>query len=627
MNASTAPFRKVRLGTRETEIEHRPNGEIILRSPHALGLYPERLTEKLLYWAKAVPDRTFLARRGPDGAWRKLSYAEVLTKVRSIGQALLDRGLTPDRPVAILSENGIEHALLALAAMHVGIPYTPISAPYSLVSTDFGKLRYVLNLLTPGLVFAAHGEKYARAIAAAVPADTEVVVAEAPPTDRATTPFATLEATTPTAAVDAAYRAITPDTIGKILFTSGSTGMPKGVINTQRLMCSNLTMILAALPFVADGPPVIVDWLPWNHTFGGNHNFGLMLYTGGTFYIDDGRPVPGGIKETVRNLREIAPTVYFNVPRGYEELIPFLRDDEAFRKHFFSKVSMLFYAGAGLSQPVWNALEELAVQTIGERIMIITGLGATETGPSSMFANWPGGRSGLLGLPVPGVELKLAPVEDKMEARFRGPNITPGYWRQPELNEKAFDSEGFYRIGDALKFVDPAKPEEGFLFDGRITEDFKLASGTWVSVGGMREKIIAGGAPLVQDAVITGLDRDFVGAIVFPRLDECRKLCGDLPASATQAEIIDHPAVRTRFQELIDRLAPQSTGSANLLVRLVIADTPPSLDVGEITDKGSINQRAVLGHRKAVVEELYARAPAGKVIVGGISTSTRHART
>ena len=616
MNSAGAPFRKVRLGPRETEIERRPNGEILLRSPHALDPYPAKLTEKLLHWAKVAPDRTFIARRGPDGEWIRLSYAATLDKVRRIGQALLERNLSPERPIAILSENGLEHALVALAAMHVGIPYAPISPPYSLVSTDFGKLKYVLGLLTPGLVFASHGEKYARAIAAAVPADVEVVLAEAPPNDRKTTLLSALEATTPTTAVDAAYGAITPDTIGKILFTSGSTGMPKGVINTHRLMCSNLTMILAALPFAADGPPVIVDWLPWNHTFGGNHNFGLMLFTGGTFYIDDGRPVPGGIKETVRNLREIAPTVFFNVPRGFEELIPFLRDDKALREKFFSRVSMLFYAGAGLSQPVWNALEELAVQTVGERIMIVTGLGATETGPSSMFANWPGGRSGLLGLPVPGVELKLTPNEDKLEARFRGPNITPGYWRQPELNDKAFDAEGFYRIGDAVKFVDPAKPEEGFLFDGRISEDFKLASGTWVSVGGMREKIIAGGAPLIQDAVITGLDRDFVGAIIFPRLDECRKLCTDLLSTATQAEIVTHPAVRARFQDLIDRLAKTSTGSANLLRRLVIADAPPSLDVGEITDKGSINQRAVINHRAALVEELHG-APTARVIVTG----------
>jgi feruloyl-CoA synthase len=265
---------------------------------------------------------------------------------------------------------------------------------------------------------------------------------------------------------------------------------------------------------------------------------------------------------------------------------------------------------------VWNALEELAVRTIGERVMIITGLGATETGPSSMFANWPGGRSGLLGLPVPGVELKLAPNEGKLEARFRGPNITPGYWKQPELNAKAFDSEGFYRIGDALKFVDPARPEEGFLFDGRITEDFKLASGTWVSVGGMREKIIAGGVPLVQDAVITGLDRDYIGAIIFPRLDECRKLCPDLPATATQSEVVGHPAVRAKFQALIDLLAKGSTGSANLLARLAIAEAPPSLDVGEITDKGSINQSAVLKHRAALVEELYAKSPSLRIITG-----------
>ena len=616
MTVAGAPFRKVRLGPRETVVERRANGEIVLRSPHVLGAYPDRITEKLIHWARVAPDRTFIARREADGAWRRLDYATVLDRVRHIGQALLNRGLDAERPVAILSENGIEHGLLALACMHVGIPYAPVSPPYSLVSTDFGKLRYVLGLLTPGLVFISDGTKYARAIAAAVPHNTEVVAVDPPVPGRATTSFAALEATPVTGAVDNAFAAVTPDSIAKILFTSGSTGMPKGVINTQRMLCSNLEMIGASLPCAADGPPVIVDWLPWNHTFGGNHNFGLMLYNGGTFYIDDGRPMPGGIAETVRNLREIAPTVYFNVPRGYEELLHHLRSDEGLRKTFFSRVGVLFYAGAGLSQPVWNALEELAVETIGQRVMIVTGLGATETAPSSMFANWPGGYSGLLGLPVPGIALKLVPNEGKLEARFKGPNITPGYWRQPELNVKAFDEEGYYRIGDALKFADPARPEEGLLFDGRVSEDFKLATGTWVSVGGMREKIIGGGAPLVQDAVITGHDRDDIGAILFLRPDECRRLASDLPADADLRALTAHPAVRGRIEALLAQLAIKSTGSANRLVRAVVAETPPSLDLGEITDKGSLNQRVILAHRADLVEELYRDPPSGRVILG-----------
>ncbi len=618
---ASVPFRKVRLGPRETVIERRANGEIVLRSPHALGPYPTRITERLVHWATVAPDRTFMARRGRDGAWTRLTYGAALDKTRRIGQALLDRKLSVDRPIAILSENGLEHAQLALAAMHVGVPYSAISPPYALASSDFGKLRHVLKVLTPGMVFAADGGKYAKAIAATVPADVEVVVAEGAIPGRAVTALDALAATPSTDAVEVAYRAVTPDTIAKWLFTSGSTGMPKGVINPQRMLCSNVAMITASLPFIADGPPVIVDWLPWNHTFGGNHNFNLMLYLGGTFYIDDGRPTPAGIHETVRNLREIAPTVYFNVPRGYEELVPFLRQDQGLRDLFFSRLGTLFYAGAGLSQPVWNALDELAEQACGERIMMITGLGATETGPAAMFANWPGGRAGLLGLPIPGNELKLTPIEGKLEARFKGPNITPGYWRQPELNKNAFDAEGFYRIGDALKFADPARPEEGLLFDGRISEDFKLSTGTWVSVGGMREKIIGGGVPLVQDAVIAGHDRDFIAAIIFPRWDDCRRLADDLPADAPLAAIAAHPAVRQRFQELVDRLATAGTGSANRLERAILADALPSLDVGEITDKGSLNQRVILGHREHAVDALYADSPPPQVIVASPSPS------
>ena len=615
MTVSLAPFRKARLGPRDTVFRRETDGGFRLHSPHALGPYPTALTDRLIHWARVAPNRIFVARRGLDGAWRKLDYATVYDKVRHIGQALLDRKLSPERPIAILSENGIEHLLLALAAQHVGIPYAPISPPYSLVSSDFGKLRYVMKLLTPGLIFAANGTKYARAIAAAAPQDAEIVVVDDPPDGIATTRFAKFESTVPTDAVEAAHARIGPDTIGKLLFTSGSTGQPKGVINTHHMLCANLEMIGAALPFIADGPPVIVDWLPWNHTFGGNHNVGLMLYNGGTFYIDDGRPVPGGFNETVRNLREIAPTVYFNVPRGYEELVRHLRDDEALRKTFFSRVTMLFYAGAGLSQPVWNALEQLAVETCGERIMIITGLGATETGPSSMFANWPGGYSGLLGLPVPGCEMKLVPREGKLEVRFRGPNITPGYWRQPELNTNAFDEEGFYRIGDALKFADPARPEEGFLFDGRMSEDFKLSTGTWVSVGAIREKVIARAAPLVQDVVVAGHELDYAAAIIFPRLEDCRRLTNDLAPGASQSEIVNHPMVRRWFQELLDQLARESTGSANLVARAVIAETPPALDASEITDKGSLNQRAILGHRAKLVDELYAVNPGAKIIV------------
>jgi feruloyl-CoA synthase len=609
----TTPVRRVPVGAAEVLIERRADGTSILRSPEPLAAYPAKLTERFAHWARTAPDRVFIAERDPAGAWRKLTYGEAFARFRAIAQALLDRGLSPERPVAILSDNDVEQALLALAALHVGVPFAPVSSAYSLVSTDHEKLRYVFDLLTPGLVFAADGAKFARAIGAVVPAGTEVVVTRGEIPGRTVTPFAALEAARPTEEVDRAHAAVGPNTIAKFLLTSGSTGHPKAVVNTQRMLCSNMQMIAQTLPFVLDPAPVLVDWLPWNHTFGGNHNFSLVIYGGGTLYIDDGKPVPGLIEKTVRNLREIAPTVYFNVPRGFEELVPYLRREPELRAKLFSRVQMLFYAGAGLAQPVWDALDELAVQACGERILWVTGLGATETAPSVTFTRGDGVRSGMIGLPVPGVEVKLAPDGDKTEIRVRGPSVTPGYWRQPELTKAAFDEEGFYRLGDAVAWVDANDPRKGLVFDGRVAEDFKLATGTWVSVGPLRAKFIAFANPYVQDVVFTGLNRDWLGALVFPRLDECRTLAG-LPAGAAPAEVLAHPAVRAKFQALLDAFAREATGSSTRIVRAILLDRPPSIDASEITDKGSINQRAVLKARAALVEELYAETPSQRTL-------------
>ena len=621
----TAPIRTVKLADCRATVENLGGGVMLVRNVHPLGAFPTRLTDRLEHWARAAPERAFLAQRDASGAWRRVSYADALQLVRRLGQALLDRGLSPERPLAILSDNGIEHALFGFAALHVGVPYAPISSAYSLISIDFAKLKHVLGLLSPGLVFVADGVRFAKAISAAVPRDTELVVTEKPPGDRAASAFGDLAATVATDAVDRAAARVTPDTVAKILFTSGSTGLPKGVINTQRMLCSNQQQILQAMPLLGDAPPVIVDWLPWNHTFGGNHNVGLTLYSGGTLHIDEGKPLPGAFEQTVRNLREIAPTVYYNVPKGFEMLVPYLRAEPALRETFFSRVQMLFYAGAGLSQYVWDDLDELAVQTCGERIMMVTGLGATETAPYAICANWETGRSGHIGVPAPGLELKLVPSGDKLEARVRGPNVFPGYWRQPELNATCFDAEGFWCMGDAVRFVDDAEPGRGLVFDGRLSEDFKLSSGTWVSVGPLRAAFIQHFAPLVRDVVIAGHDRDAVAVLIFPDLDACRALVADEAATAPDA-LVARDAVRARFQALLDGFARAATGSARRVKRAILLDVPPSIDAHEMTDKGSINQRAVLNHRAALVDALFETPPSAAVLTADLESLPRAKR-
>jgi len=612
--AGSAPLRPVLLGVPDAVIERKADGTILIRTSEPLGAHHGKLSEPLERWARQTPDRVFLAQRDEGDAWRKLNYAQVLDTVKRIGAALLRRGLSPGRPIALLSGNDIEHALLALAAMYVGIPYAPISPAYSLMSSDFGKLRMILELLTPGMVYASDGAAFGRAIAACVPAEVEMVVTRNPPADRRATLFADLIGAEDASGVAAAHTQVTPETIAKFLFTSGSTGTPKAVINTHRMLCSNQAMIASGFRFVAEEPPVVVDWLPWSHTFGSNHNFNMVLTNGGSLYIDDGNPTPPGVPKTARNLREIAPTIYFNVPKGYEALVPHLRADETLRKNFFSRLKVLFYAAAGLNQTTWNDLTELAVATTGERIIFLSSLGSTETAPLALACTWDFEKAGNIGLPCPGVELKLVPNEGKLEARLRGPHIMPGYWRQEQLTREAFDAEGFYKLGDALKFADPDDPLKGLLFDGRIAEDFKLSTGTWVSVGPLRARFIDHFAPYVRDVVLAAPNRDFIGALVFPDVEACRKLAG-LAADATPAEVVAHAKVRETFVELLRKLAAISMGSSTRIERLILMAEPPSMDRGEATDKGSINQRAVLKNRAAVAEQLYAE-PRDPAVIG-----------
>jgi feruloyl-CoA synthase len=614
MSAAPAKYRDVPLGgSLAANFTTRADGATLVTSAEPLQPYPLRLTDRLLHWASVEPDHTLAAKRRQGGDWRRISYREALHSARCIAQALIDMKLSAERPVAILSDNDLEQLLLGLGAMLAGVPFAPISSAYSTVSQDYGKLKYILGALTPGLVFASSASAYAKAIVATVAADTTVVLTTGAIEGRTTLCFDDLLATVPTAQVDAAHARVGPDTIAKFLFTSGSTKLPKGVINTQRMLCSNQQMILQCFPALGAVRPVLIDWLPWNHTFGGNHNVGLTIYNGGTLYIDDGKPTPALIGETLRNLREIAPTMYFNVPKGFEEIANALETDASLRDRFFSRVKMFFFAGAGLSQPVWDKLDRMAELACGERIRMLTGLGMTETAPFAICANGPEVKSGYIGLPAPGVTLKLVPVDGKLEVRYHGPNVTPGYWRAPEQTAESFDDEGFYASGDALKYIDAQQPGKGFAFDGRIAEDFKLATGTFVSVGPLRARIIAAGSPCVQDVVVAGMNRNEIGLLIFPRLDACCELAGCAPNTPT-LDVLSAAPVGEFFQRLADELYRSGTGSATRVARSIVLVDPPGIDRGEITDKGSINQRAVLTHREALVEHLYAGFEPGIIL-------------
>ena len=567
----------LRLAPAAVKLERR-SANVYLRSPQKLAPYSRCITEWLSHWSDKAPERTFLAERKGE-AWRKISYRETYGAARRIGQALLERGLNAERPVAILSDNSVEHALLALGAMHVGIPAAPISPAYSLMSQDYGKLKYIFELLKPGLVFAADAAKFGPALAAVSAESTAV---------------SELLETNPGSIMEREHAKVRHETVAKILFTSGSTGQPKGVINTHGMLCANQQQLAQCWPFVEDRPPVVVDWLPWNHTFGGNHNFNLILRNGGTLYIDAGKPMPGLVETTVKNLLEISPTLYFNVPRGYDLLLPFLEREQKLRQNFFRDLDVLFYAAAALPQNLWDRLKKLG----GPRLALLSAWGSTETSPLATSVHFQMERPGVIGLPIPECELKLVPSAGKLEVRVRGPNVMPGYYNRPDLTQSAFDEEGFYRIGDAVKFADADEPSKGIVFDGRVAEDFKLTTGTWVNVGAIRVKLIAAADPLIQDAVITGHDRDEIGALVFLS-----------PAAKT----VDAAELRTRLRGALAKLA--AGGSSTHPGRLLLLSEPPSIDANEITDKGYINQRAVLERRAALVQQLYAGG--GDVITAG----------
>ncbi|MAZ06103.1 MAG: feruloyl-CoA synthase [Halomonas sp.] len=609
-------FHPVNVVNHPIDVQYRDDGCQIVRCKSGLGEYARTLTDRLEYWADTTPDRVFLAQRGANEEWEKLTYADTVRQMKAIATWLLTQNLSEDRPLVILSGNSTEHFMMALAALYIGVPYSPISTAYSLVSTDFGKLRHVFDTITPGLIFVDNLGPYRDAIDTVAPNTPVVAITADHAMDGCCNPitrYDELLEETDDAAVARANEAVSGDTIAKFLFTSGSTGMPKAVINTQRMLCANQAMLRSVLAFLADEPPVMLDWLPWNHTFGGNHNAGIVMYNGGTLYIDHGKPTDGAIGITLNNLRDVAPTVYFNVPKGYELLVKKLRENPDVARSFFSHVKLMYFAAAGLSQHIWDALDELAIEHTGKKVPMLTGLGSTETAPAALFASIEECASGVIGTPAPGIELKLVPNGGKLEARIKAPTITPGYWREPGLTEKAFDEEGYYCLGDAFKYIDPEQPDRGFRFDGRVSEDFKLDTGTWVSAGTLRAHVIHFFAPYVQDVVIAGHNKSFVSAMVFPDWQHCRELANN-SSNMTETELAEHPHVRETFQRRLEEMAAHSTGSSTRVQRLRLLIEPPEIDNHEVTDKGSINQRAVLENRAALVDELYSDQPSPDIL-------------
>jgi feruloyl-CoA synthase len=578
----------------DTEMQRRPDGTIVLSSRIHLPDPEPSITAVLRKRAAQHPDRPLAAQRDGENGWTTLTYAEALRKSQTLARAFRTLGLGPNRPVMILSGNSLEHLLVSLGAYAAGAPAMPISVAYSLQSADHVRIRAIAELTEPGLVFADDAGPFTKALDALAHIPQTLIVrgerGEAQRLDELLSSFA--EDTSPLDGEPGG------EAIAKLLFTSGSTGVPKGVINPHRMLCSDQAMLRAVWPFLADEPPVLVDWLPWSHTFGGNHNLNLALFNGGTIYIDDGRPAPPLFPRTIAALKDIPPTLYFNVPAGYALLAPALENDSEFAARFFSRLRFMFYAAAALPDALAERLRKLAAQHADHDVPLTSAWGTTETAPGATTMHYLGAPTGCIGVPNPGVSVKLAPVGDKLEIRVKGPNVTPGYFHAPELTASGFDEEGYYRSGDAVKLIDEQDPNKGLMFDGRIAENFKLLTGTWVAVGSLRTGLLSAAGGVLSDAVIAGQDSDYVAALAWVNRAEA-------PSDAASLR-----------QHLASTLANLNAGegSAARIERLLLLEKPPSLDAGEITDKGYLNQRRCLECRAVDVTRLYAPEPDPEII-------------
>lgn len=595
-------------------VKETPEGGYLLSSPMPLEPYEESLGVMLRRWAEESPERAFLGERDASGQWTLLTYGEAGRWADAIAQALIDRNLGPDRPVMILSGNSINHALVMLGGFIAGVPVAPVSVAYSHLSHDFAKLRSIFREVRPAMLYVERADLFARALGALDLSGVEVVTSSGQ-MDFPTTPLSRLLETTPTQQVEQRFALVTSTSVAKILFSSGSTGVPKGVLNSHGMLCANQQMMAQLCPFTKDTPPILVDWLPWNHTFGGNHNFNMVLKRGGTLYIDGGKPVPSMVEQTVKNLTDISPTIYFNVPAGFAILLPYLERDETLRHNFFKKMQLIFYAAAALPQDLWQRLEAVSLLATGRKVTMTSSWGATETAPAVTLAHFPIDKAGVIGLPLPGVTIKMVPNGTKFELRVKGPNVTAGYLHRPDLTDAAFDEDGFYRTGDAGAFADPTDPSKGITFNGRVAEDFKLSTGTWVHVGILRVGVLAVAASVLQDAVITGHDREWIGVLAWPNIQGCREICQDIEGKLTIGDLVRNNKVVNHLRKTLNAYNATQKGSSTMVKRIMLMTDPPSIDSNEITDKGYINQRAALEIRKEFVEMLYAENPVAEVIL------------
>lgn len=610
-----APFRPLPFMARDIDLQRRDDGSLLLRSRLPLGEVQPHLLHLLSKHQQERPDHTWLAqRRGPAGEWQRLSYAQAAVQVDAITQALLNR-VPPGRCVAVLSGNSLEHGVLELAAMKARAPYVPITTAYSLLTQDLVKLQSMIDLLQPAVVFAQNGRQFLRALAGlTLPADALRLVVDDAPADPSTQRWADWLATPVTGDVARSVAGITPDTVAKYLFTSGSTGLPKAATITQRMLMSSLAMHQQVLCEPAGSQAsVFLDWMPWSHVASGNVMFGLTLIEGGELWIDEGKPVPGLFAQTLRNLRDVAPTAYSSVPLGYTMLVEALEADDELARQYFSRMRRLNYAGAKLPDSVFDRMQAVAVKAIGERIPFVSAFGSTETSAAVTVTHWTAESAGVIGLPHPGVTMKLLPqADERYEVRVKGVGVTPGYLHQPEISAAAFDEEGFFRMGDALQFVDRSRPNEGLLFAGRVAEDFKLQSGIFVRVGALRVECIEAARGLLTDVVLAGADREFLALLAWPNLAACRLHAGT-PTASLQ-DIVDSDWLREHLRQAFAEHNRAVGGSSRRIKRLLLLAEPPDMGAGEITDKGYINQRLVLGRRATQVSRLFEASPDPQVI-------------